>query len=422
MLNKLVGMGKIDISMDANERATADEKGIFAKVMYKMQGVNNRIESINRSVAAIAAYRGYLARYGNNNTEAATQYAAQVVSDTHGSYDGFNTPRILAGNIGRVVGQFRRFQIIQLSMLARLMHNAFKGASADEKMVARKALGFITAQMAVVGGAMAVPFVSQIAWMMSKIFGDPDEPDNFEFKLRRLIDNKVVSDLLLRGVPAALGVDVSDKLGMGRVASILPFSQGDLTSRSGAEKIIVAAMGPSASMSMKFADAFGMILKGDYYKGLEMAMPNGFANVMKAGRFTTEGITMRNGDLVLKPEDFSVVDTAFQAVGLPTNTVTDRQFTQQVKAEYDKFYAQRSTDIKGDYVKAYRNNDAKGMSQAREEFQQMEDSRVANGYKRQPMSDLLRAPMAAMKRERGVIGGVETSKQNRRFVELASQI
>jgi hypothetical protein len=109
-------------------------------------------------------------------------------------------------------------------------------------------------------------------------------------------------------------------------------------------------------------------------------------------------------------------------VGLPTNTVTDRQFTQQVKAEYDKFYAQRSTDIKGDYVKAYRNNDAKGMSQAREEFQQMEDSRVANGYKRQPMSDLLRAPMAAMKRERGVIGGVETSKQNRRFVELASQI
>ena len=422
MLNKLVGMGKIDISMDANERATADEKGIFAKVMYKMQGVNNRIESVNRSVAAIAAYRGYLARYGNNNTEAATQYAAQVVSDTHGSYDGFNTPRILAGNIGRVVGQFRRFQIIQLSMLARLMNNAFKGASADEKMVARKALGFITAQMAVVGGAMAVPFVSQIAWMMSKIFGDPDEPDNFEFKLRRLIDNKVVSDLLLRGVPAALGVDVSDKLGMGRVATILPFSQGDLTSRSGAEKIIVAAMGPSASMSMKFADAFGMVLKGDYYKGLEMAMPNGFANVMKAGRFTAEGITMRNGDLVLKPEDFSVVDTAFQAVGLPTNTVTDRQFTQQVKAEYDKFYAQRSTDIKGDYIKAYRDNDAKGMSQAREEFQQMEDSRVANGYKRQPMSDLLRAPMAAMKRERGVIGGVETSKQNRRFVELASQI
>jgi hypothetical protein len=422
MLNKLVGMGKIDISMDAHERATADEKGIFAKVMYKMQGVNNRIEAVNRSVAAIAAYRGYLARYGNNNTEAATQYAAQVVSDTHGSYDGFNTPRVLSSDLGRVVGQFRRFQIIQLSMLARLMNNAFKGASSDEKMVARKALGFITAQMAVIGGAMAVPFFNQIAWMMSKILGEPDEPDDFEFKLRRLINNKVVADLLLRGVPASLGVDVSDKLGMGRVASILPFAQGDLTSRSGAEKILVAAMGPSANMSMKFADAFGMVLKGDYYKGLEMAMPNGVANVMKAGRFATEGITMRNGDLVLKPEDFGMVDAAFQAVGLPTNTVTDRQFTQQVKAEYDQLYAQKSTDIKGEYVKAYRENDAKGMARAREEFQQLEDSRVANGYKRQPMSDLLKAPMAAMKRERGVIGGVETSKQNKRFVELASQI
>ena len=422
MLNKLVGMGKIDISMDSAERATADEKGVFAKVMYKMQGVNNRIEAVNRSVAAIAAYRGYLERYGNNNTEAATQYAAQVVSDTHGSYDGFNTPRALSNGIGRVVGQFRRFQIIQLSMLARLMHNAFKGASAEEKMVARKALGFITAQMAVLGGAMAVPFVSQIAWMMSKILGDPDEPDDFEFKLRRLIDNKVVSDLLLRGVPAALGIDVSDKLGMGRVASILPFAQGDLTSRSGAEKIIVAAMGPSASMGMKFADAFGMLLHGDYYKGLEMAMPNGVANVMKASRFATEGITMRNGDLVLKPEDFGMVDAAFQAVGLPTNTVTDRQFTQNVKAEYDKFYAQKSTDIKGEYVKAYRAGDAQGMARAREEFQQMEESRVSNGYKRLPMSELLKAPMAAMKRERGVIGGVETTKQNKGFVQLASQI
>ena len=422
MLNKLVGMGKIDISMDSAERATADEKGVFAKVMYKMQGVNNRIEAVNRSVAAIAAYRGYLEKYGNNNTEAATQYAAQVVSDTHGSYDGFNTPRALTGAIGKVVGQFRRFQIIQLSMLARLMHNAFKGASTEEKMVARKALGFITAQMSVLGGAMAVPFMSQIAWMMSKILGDPDEPDDYEFKLRRMINNKVVSDLLLRGVPAALGVDMSDKMGMGRVASILPFAQGDLTSRSGAEKILVAAMGPSASMGMKFADAFGMLLHGDYYKGLEMAMPNGVANVMKAGRFATEGITMRNGDLVLKPEDYGMVDAAFQAVGLPTNTVTDRQFTQNVKTEYDKFYHQKSTDIKGEYVNAYRAGDAQGMAKAREEFQRLEESRVSNGYKRLPMSELLKAPMAAMKRERGVIGGVETTKQNKGFVQLASQI
>jgi hypothetical protein len=209
---------------------------------------------------------------------------------------------------------------------------------------------------------------------------------------------------------------------MGRVASILPFAQGDLTSRSGAEKILVAAMGPSASMGMKFADAFGMVLKGDYYKGLEMAAPNGLANVMKAARFSTEGITMRNGDLVLKPEDFGMVDAAFQAMGLPTNTVTDRQFTQNVKAEYDQMYNQKSTDIKGEYVKAYRAGDAKGMAKAREEFQQLEDSRVSNGYKRQPMSDLFKAPMAAMKRERGVIGGVETSKQNKRFVEQASQI
>jgi hypothetical protein len=161
--------------------------------------------------------------------------------------------------------------------------------------------------------------------------------------------------------------------------------------------------------------------QGQYYKGLEQMLPNGVANLMKGTRFAAEGITMRNGDVVLKPDEISMLDAAFQAVGLPTNTITDRQFTQKVVKEFDKYYAERTTEIKGDYVKASRSGDSAAMSDARDEWVKLQESRIANGYKRQPYSELYRAPMEARKRERNTAGGVEFGKSNRRLVESLSE-
>ena len=419
MLERLVGMGKIDIGMDSEFKARSHEQNMFDKVMYKMQGITNRIEAVNRSVAAIAAYRGYLERYGNTNTEAAIQYASDVVSDTHGSYDGLNTPRALKGVTGQIIGQFRRFQIIQLSMLGKLIHSSFNNASKEEQMVARKTLAFIAAQMAVVSGALGVPFISQLMFLTLKMFGSPDEPDDPEYKLRKLIGNPVAADLLLRGVTGAVGWEsLGKKLSMENVAS--PFGGyvvPDLTSRTGVEQTALAILGPSLNLAEKFADAFQLITHGNYYKGVEMAMPNGIANVLKGVRFSVEGMTMRNGDLVMKPNDIGVLTAASQLVGLPTNQITHQQFAQKVKAEYDKQYETRLADIKSEYVQAARSNDYKAMSNAREEFKNMEESRVANGYKRQPLSELLKAPMAAKKRENSVVNGVESSKQNKKFLQ-----
>jgi len=422
MLTKLVGMGKIDIGIDSDARVRAGEAGVAAKVMQKLQGVNNRIEAVNRATAAIAAYRGYLDRYKNGDTAAATAYAADVVSNTHGSYDAFNTPRIMQTGAGKVLLQFKRFQIIQISMLLKLINTAFKGASQDEKAVARRALGFIAGHMMVLGGAIGVPLVQQFGSLLLKAFGDDDEPENLELTLRRLINDPVMADLLINGVPGALGVNLGSKLGMGNVFSILPFTDIDFTSRAGAEKMLVGIMGPSAGLGLKFADGLGQMASGEYYKGLESMLPSGVANVMKAGRFATEGVTMRNGDVVLKPEEISMFDAAFQAVGLPTTTLTDRQFTQRVVAEFDKFYDKRTTEIKGDYVNASRDGDVNGMADAREEWSKLQESRVKNGYKRQPLSDLFRAPSAAAKRERNIAGGVEFSKSNRQFVESLSTL
>ena len=418
MLQTLVGMGKIDIGIDADAKARAGEHGVLDKVMRKLQGVNSRVESINRATAAIAAYRGYLQRYGANNTEAATKFAADVVSNTHGSYDGFNTPRVLTSDVGRVVGQFKRFQIIQLSMLGKLIHSSFKGASAEEKAVARRSLAFIGGHMAVLGGALGVPFVQQLGSILAKVLGDEDEPDDLEYKLRQAIGDTTMANLLLNGVPSALGVNLGGKLGMGNVASVLPFTDVDLSKRSGYEKAMVGLMGPFfGGLAPKFLDGAATIGKGEYYKGLELLMPNGIGNAMKGIRFATEGVTMRNGDVVLSPDEVSMVDAAFQAVGLPTTTITERQYIQKTTADFEKFYNERTTEIKGAYVSANREGDSEAMAEARKDWEELQTSRRTNGFKIQPMSELFKATVAAKKREVSATRGVETTKANRSFVQ-----
>ena len=423
MLQTLVGMGKIDIGIDADAKARSGESGPMSKVMRKLQGVNSRIEAINRATAAIAAYRGYLQRYGQTKTAEATKFAADVVSNTHGSYDGFNTPRVLSNDFGRFFLQFKRFQIIQLSMLGKLIHESFKGSSQEERVIARKALGFITAHMAVLGGALGVPFVSQLGQALLSAFGDDDEPADLEHFLRKHINDKDVADLLLRGAPGGVGLEsLGKKLSMENVASILPFTQVDLTSRSGMEKVLVGLMGPTAALGLKAADALGLMSKGDYYKGLEQMLPTGAANIAKGLRFATEGVTMRNGDTVMGADDISALDAAFQAVGLPTSKITDRQRTQKVVAEFDQFYQDRSSELKGAYAKAFRQGDTGAMQDVREAWTELQESRVRNGYTRQSMSTLFRAPQEQAKRERNVAGGVEFDRSKRQLVErLATQ-
>lgn len=423
MLQTLVGMGKIDIGVDSDAKARAGERNIANRALQKLQSINTRIESINRATAAIAAYRGYLQRYGKDKTDAATKFAADVVSNTHGSYDGFNTPRIMQSGAGRVAFQFKRFQIIQLSMMAKLISTAFGKSSKEEKAVARKMLGFIGAQMAAIGGVLAVPFVSQVAWILSKALGD-DEPEDPEVMLRRWIGDQAVADLILRGATGAAGIEsLGKKVGMENVASPFgPYAQIDMTSRAGAEKAMVAMMGASAGLGLKMADALGFMIKGDYYRGLEMAMPNGIGNAMKGYRLLDEGVTRRNKDVVLKPEEISVADAAFQAVGLPTTTITRQQFTQRVVAQQNQYYSDKASEIKTNYVSASKDGDTGAMAEARQEWEELQTSRKAKGYKVQPMSELFQAVAEARKRERGVVGGVETTKANKRFVEEVSRL
>jgi len=157
--------------------------------------------------------------------------------------------------------------------------------------------------------------------------------------------------------------------------------------------------------------------KGDYWKGLEAAMPTGAANLAKGLRFSTQGVTQRNGDTMLTPDEISFLDGIAQAVGLPSNKVTDRSFMAAAQSDADKFYKDKTAQIKRAYAEAYLSNDSEAVRAARQEWQESQEARKRLGFKPQPLSELLKAPQEKRKREAQVRSGVATRENNAGFVD-----
>jgi hypothetical protein len=423
VIETLVNRGRIDISLEQDLgrwRSSEDSKlAKFGQASELLRSMAQDIETINRVATAVAAYRLEVKRSNPTN---ATNYADKIIYTTHGDYSGFNAPRISRSSIGRLATQFRKFQLIQISLMARLFNDAFKGQDADTRMIGKRALAFTIGHTAVMGGLMGLPGFAAIAALYGMLFGDEDEPDNPELALRRAIGDEAIADLLLKGVPAALGLDLSGKLGMGQMLSVMPYTDITLSRKGVYEAIGTLVTGPFGGLLAKSAEGMSYIGRGDYYKGIEQLVPTGLSNAMKGYRYGTEGITSKTGDVTMSPDDISTVDAFMVALGLPTKTITDRQFLQSAKFEYDQFYNEKTSELKREYVRAYSEGDATARGEVMEEWRKLQESRARNGYTKQPLSTLLKAPQEKAKRERNTVGGVAVNKANRGFVRQTSEL
>ena len=423
VVEELVNRGRIDISLEQDLgrwRSTEDAKlAKFGRASELLRTLAQNIETVNRVATAVAAYR--LEAKVSNPTRA-LNYADKIIYTTHGDYSTGNAPRFTREGIGRLATQFRKFQLIQISLMARLYNDAFRNEDPDTRMIGKRALAFTIGHTAVVGGAMGLPGFYALAAIYGLLFGGDDEPFNAELAMRRAIGNDTIADLLLKGVPAALGVDLSGKLGMGQMLSLFPYSNVDISRKGVYELVGTAVTGPFGALLGKTAEGISYMGKGEYYKGVEQMLPSGLSNVAKAYRFATEGVTNRAGDVLLGKEEIDFVEAMMTALGLAPKQITDRQFLQATKFEFDEFYNDKASEIKRAYTRASKENDTAAQAKAREDWKKLQESRAKNGYTKQPLSSLLKAPQEQRKRERNVAGGVQFNRANKGFVRQTSEL
>lgn len=424
MISTLVDRGRIDIGMETELgkfQVAGESKAAQAvnKVDRVLRSVGQKMEAINRVSTAIAAYRLELAKTGS--IKDATEYADSVIAQTHGDYTRINAPRAFNTNAGKVALQFRKFQLIQLTLLTKLVANSVKGGTKEERTAARKALAFTLGHTAAMAGLVGMPGFAAISFILKGLagtFGDDEEPYNLEKELYEAMVSQWGEDaatLIMRGAPAAAGIDLSGKLGMGNALSVLPFTDFELSKAGVAEAGFAMAFGASGSLAQRFADGLKLIGGGEYHRGLEKLAPKGISDAMKAVRENNEGVTRLNGDVLVPADEIAAWESTAKFFGVPVTSDTKRRFLTDIKFEEEKAFKDKAAKLKNQYTKARREGD--DTSAVREKWNKLQEERVSEGFKREPLSNLLQAPQAQAKRERETAGGIQFNKQTRRFTQ-----
>jgi len=132
---------------------------------------------------------------------------------------------------------------------------------------------------------------------------------------------KDAAAVLADGIPTMFGVNISKRLGTGDVANPFPmakFSGTDGNNRNTVGQALVNVAGAPANMAVGILDAQQLFSSGQWNKGVEKLAQFGGkwpADLLRAHRFSSEGMTDRHGRVIVPAEEFDGIDIMLRAAG-----------------------------------------------------------------------------------------------------------
>lgn len=264
-------------------------------------------ETFSRLVTALAAHE----LHGGGVQESA-KFATKVVSNSMFDYQSWNTARQLgkqgfAGPITPLLTQFMQYSAQVTEKLYSEVHDAFgrqrpgetDAVSAERRAASRTFLaGHLTAVTAL-AGTLGLPFASVFATVAEKMFGTPDKPLDATAAYRDFLASifgKDVAEVLSRGLPRAVGVDLSGRTGE---QDLLPFSKmlGDRRSwREAISSTLGRSTGAAPDMLLNVADAGKQFSNGDLIGGMKSMLPVAFKGPVEAYRMSDKGYIDTKGN------------------------------------------------------------------------------------------------------------------------------
>ena len=356
LFERLSERSLLDITIEYDLMAIADQR-INSRVDDAFKALNTPVrvvEVINRGMTALAAYRLALKKY-NGDEEKAINYAIRAVNDTHFNYSTMIAARHMQSLMGsrslaRLVMQFRKFQQGMLYLLFSSAYDAVKGKDKATRNEAKKTLFGITATSTALAGTLGLPAIGSVAFianMIGKVFDDDDEPFDAEvwYKnwLASFLDNDT-ANVVARGLPALIGLDLTKRVGLADVANPVPFYREGSTGRESAHNLLAAAAGAPFGTFATIWDGLMKIVDGDVQKGVEQVFPLKLAQtVFRAYRYSEEGLTDSRGNVVLTNDQFDAWDIAMRAIGF--QTTKESLYYEANQAVNDaKYAAERARD------------------------------------------------------------------------------
>jgi hypothetical protein len=414
----MINTGSIDIGSQARALGRAAEAGNkgnkFDDVMRWASSGSYYLEMTTRLTGALAARQ--LAIKQGKDLDGQRQMGRTVVNEAFFNYTEANRARAFSRQ--GIVKEFTPLATAFLSFQFFMTEKYFRefatiiGANRNtpEGKAARRWLGSHLAVMGTLAGGLGLPFVTVIARvidLMADLLGDDEEPYQVKIAYRNFLADTFgedVAEVMARGLPRALGFDVSSRIG---AADILPFSQLIADRRPFADAIgamTERSYGSALAMGIDVWGGVSQALQGNLFEGLRTLAPVGLANPLNAIKLGVDGFTdSRNNILPLDP---TTSDIVYQLVGLtPAQRAeySEANFAQSIRRGV---VTRRATAIRKSIQNAVMSGDQNALREALDrarEFDQNVDpsfrilpnvSRsVGQATSRQELARLLGAPL-----------------------------
>lgn len=388
----------------------------FRDMSHRLYQSSRYVEAYNRVAVAVAAYdmavKNPAALKRMNMTP--EEYAISVVEDTQGNYSYMDAPLAIDA-LPKITTQFRKFQIIMGWLWGTTLRDALplNGKSKEERAAARRTLAYLGANVSALAGVKGLPFAGFIGSAALMAFGDDgeEEPKDLERWMRENFEDEALVDLLTRGAPTLLGVDLSAKLQQRDI--FLPLNPEYIDTSPDAEPsknvMFNLAFGPTAGLIGNIDRAYDQYARGDISRAVEYLLPRGQRSALESLRFAQEGYSLKNGDVILDPTSLDMKELVKNALGLTPLELSKVKWTYGQQIELKNHFTDEQARMKRDYKRARADRDKEAMAELRSEWRdlQKQKDRVRsffnddiNSIPRSPMSDMLKAHIQQDRRER----------------------
>jgi hypothetical protein len=349
MLDGLRHNNLIDISMatelsDIGAGRNTGANSVFTRIKDASRGMLHLLEVNNRAMTAIAARE--LGLKQGMTEQQARDHAADAISVTHNDYSYGNTPRLfmaqakgLTGGLRPLMFQFMKYPQQVYGMMASSMLAAVHGKTrVEQQQGLRTFVGVMATHMLAAGaiGASIAPMKWAIGAAMAgaSALGYTDEKytfanalsgDTYDHLLRETANDLFgteLGELLSKGLPAALGVDLSQRMALG---STYQFHLKTDSDASLIGSLAETFGGPWLNVAENFADAVKSIVNGDIVKGIQQASPHILRDMIKAGMMSQKGLVNNAGTTLIPADQVTGPQLFAQASGFRPEHIAEVQ-------------------------------------------------------------------------------------------------
>ena len=347
-----------------------DFVGTKAKFDALMGWMFQNTERMNREVTYIAGYLA--AKEKGDSFQVAEEKSREFTRRSHGTALPEIGPKFFQQGFGKVMFTFKRYGHAMMHLLFKSFNDAYRGESKEVRNIARKQILGIYGASFTFAGLQGVPlygFTQALAEMMYAMFGDEDEPFDFEESTR-----EIFGDIGYRGpLNKLLNVDIASRTGF---ANLIWREDPRRVSEVGLmQYVLEQGLGPSFSYGLSVNRGLQDMARGNIYRGIEQTLPAFARNPLKAIRYATEGAVNRKGAEITP---LNPLDGFLQIFGF-TNEDLSLQYArnQSMKQAEKNFNARRSGLLTAHYL-ARKNGDFDMMREVQDKINDFNKSTIGS--------------------------------------------